>query len=130
VEMSPKPFGPYSFGGEINHQSGHDTVQASSESIENGERRTNGADGLSTYVRPSEKKTPFIRGQQTWVAQIPMVNGNSLYIWMADGWSSARDGMRGHDSQYWGAPLQFNPDGTIQPLTVSPRWAIVRKRTD
>ncbi len=130
VEMSSSPFGPYAFGGEINHQSGHDTVQASNDqTYENGGERTNGADGLSNYVRPT-KKRPFIRGQQTWVAQIPMVNGNSLYIWMADGWFSARDGMRGHDSQYWGAPLQFDPDGTIQPLAVSPQWAIVRKRTD
>jgi len=128
VEMSSSPFGPYEFAGEINHQSGHDTVQASSdETFESGGERTNGANGLSAYVRPT-KKHPFIRGQQTWIAQIPMVNGNSLYIWMADGWFSARDGMRGHDSQYWGAPLQFNPDGTIQPLKVSFQWAIVREK--
>ena len=105
-------------------------VQASSEAIENSVERTNGADGLTTYVRPSAKKHPFIRGQQTWVAQIPLANGNYLYIWMADGWQSARDKMRGHDSQYWGAPLQFSPDGMIQPLTVSPRWAIVRRLSE
>jgi hypothetical protein len=130
VEMSSSPFGPYNFGGEINHQSGHDIAQASSdESVGNEVEHTNGLTGSSKYLRPSQKH-PFIRGQQTWVAQIPMVNSNSMYIWMADGWLSAKDGMRGHDSQYWGSPLQFNPDGSIQPLTVSPRWAIVRKRAD
>ncbi|MGH7942164.1 MAG: family 43 glycosylhydrolase [Limisphaerales bacterium] len=126
VEMSSSPFGPYSFGGEINHQSGHDTVQASREAAE---EQTSGPNGLGTYVHPGRKR-PFIRGQQTWIAQIPMVNGERLYIWMADGWLSAKDGMRGHDSQYWGTPLEFNPDGTIQPLKVSPRWAIVRKRPE
>ena len=124
VEISSSPLGPYAFGGEINHQSGHDTKQASTNMTL--ETDTNASNGFAGYSRPNENKSPFIHAQQTWVAQIPTATGNPLYIWMADGWYSTTDGTRGHDFQYWSSPLQFNPDGTIQPLKFTPRWVIVR----
>lgn len=125
VEISRSPLGPYIFTGEINHQSGHDMTQASSEppAPPGMAGDTNNPEG---YVNPLTNKHPFIRAQQTWVAQIPTGSGDSLYIWMADGWKSAKDGMRGHDFQYWSSPLQFNTNGSIQPLRFSPRWIIVR----
>jgi hypothetical protein len=45
-------------------------------------------------------------------------------MWMADGWLSATDKVLGHDFQYWSSPLQFNTNGTIEPLTFTPRWII------
>lgn len=125
VEISSTPLGPYYFGGEINHQSGHDTKQASGDTTFEFDDGTSGSNG-SIYSHPREKKSPFIHAQQTWVAQIPTEYGNPLYIWMADGWYSTRDGTRGHDFQYWSSPLQFNTNGTIQPLKFAPRWVIVR----
>ncbi|HTV43248.1 MAG TPA: family 43 glycosylhydrolase [Candidatus Sulfotelmatobacter sp.] len=124
VEISSSPLGPFTFGGEINHQSGHDMMQASSDTTF--EDATNGSDEPSGYSRFHGKKNPFIRAQQTWVAQIPTFAGDPLYIWMADGWYSTKDGTRGHDFQYWSSPLHFNADGSIQPLKFTPRWIIVR----
>ena len=127
VEISSSPLGPYSFGGQINHQSGSDQMQASSDVIfnTNTEAGTNGT-APPGFVYSIKKTFPFIRAQQTWVAQLPSVGKHPLYIWIADGWNTSKDGTRGHDFQYWGMPLQFNPDGTIQPLKFAPRWVIVR----
>jgi hypothetical protein len=46
---------------------------------------------------------------------------------MADGWFSAKDKELGHDFQYWSTPLQFDTNGSIQPLKFNPRWMIVRQ---
>jgi beta-xylosidase len=121
VLISSSPLGPYKFAGEINHQSGHDTMQASSDTRLESDAGSNGPSG---YWRPHEKTDPFIRAQETWVAKLPSTNGASMYIWMADGWHSAADGMRGHDFQYWSSPLQFNADGTIQPLKLDSEWVV------
>lgn len=60
---------------------------------------------------------PIIAAQQTYVAQLPTPRG-TVYIWMGDRWGSRPDGVKGHDFQYWSYPLEFNADGSIQPL----RW--------
>ncbi|HEY1788360.1 MAG TPA: family 43 glycosylhydrolase [Verrucomicrobiae bacterium] len=131
VETSPSPLGPFTFAREINHQSGHDPVQASSETAIEADDAgaTNGGEHPTGFVRERGKKNPFIHGQETWVAQIPTAGGNPMYIWMADGWFSAKDKELGHDFQYWSAPLQFNTngDGSIQPLKFTPRWMLVLK---
>lgn len=129
VETAPTPLGPYSFAGEINHQSGNDKVQASSDAaMEAGDPGDTNADTLSLgLISQHGKKHPFIHGQETWVAQIPIAGGSQLYIWMADGWFSAKDKELGHDFQYWSSPMRFNTNGTIQPLRFTPSWMIVRK---
>jgi len=128
VETSTSPLGPYVFAGEINHQSGNDNGQASSEA------NTAAAAGMKIgdadpigFIPERGKKHPFIRGQETWVAQLPASGGGVLYMWMADGWYSAGDKQLGHDFQYWSSPLQFNTNGMIQPLKFTPRWEIIRK---
>ena len=120
VETSKAPLGPYKFVGEINHQSGHDAMQAGGDStlVSDGA----GTNGQVGYWRPHEKTDPFIRAQETWIAKLPATNGESLYIWTADGWYSTPDGTRGHDFQYWSSPMEFNADGTIQPLKLTPQW--------
>jgi len=65
--------------------------------------------------RPSTNEPPTVAGQETWVAQLPGEHG-LVYIWMADRWNSAEDEVKGHDRQFWSAPLQFREDGTIQPI--------------
>jgi hypothetical protein len=122
VEMSSSPFGPYRIGGEINDRSGTNMLEADPGVPEPELNNTN------EYIRPL-RKGPFIHGQETWVARIP-TGEEPLFIWMADGWKSAPDKTRGHDFQYWSTPLQFNTDGTIQPLKYAPQWKMIFARPD
>jgi hypothetical protein len=47
------------------------------------------------------------------------------FIWMADWWKSAPDGVKGHDLQFWSAPLKFNPyNETILPVENITQWDI------
>jgi hypothetical protein len=64
---------------------------------------------------------PIIAAQQTFVARIPMRDGFA-YFWMGDRWGSRPDGIKGHDIQYWSAPMQFAADGSILPLENLPTW--------
>jgi hypothetical protein len=61
--------------------------------------------------------------QQTWVAKLPM-SGGTAFIWMGDRWGSSPDGVKGHDGQFWSAPLEFSPDGDIRPIKNIQRWDI------
>jgi Glycosyl hydrolases family 43 len=121
VEMGYSPLGPFQVIGEINDYSPSNNMQAKEYTVPPADQ-TN-SDG---FVHPP-KARPFIRGQETWVSRLPTA-GMPQFIWMADGWKSAKDGMRGHDFQYWSAPLKFNPDGTIQPLKFSASWSLTWKQ--
>jgi hypothetical protein len=57
----------------------------------------------------------IIPGQQTDIAIVPTRNGDA-YLWMADLWGSRADGVKGHDLQYWSAPLEFDAGGAIHRL--------------
>jgi hypothetical protein len=76
-----------------------------------------------------QTNAPVIPVQQTWVAKIPAAGGPA-FIWMADRWKSAPDGVKGHDLQFWSSPLQFhpytaNPDtDNILPVEDVKRWDI------
>ncbi len=122
VEIARSPLGPYTYAGNINHSAGTNTLQASALFVSNdGPGGTNQFHG---YFHPPSVIYPFIRAQQTWVIRVPTSRG-PVFIWMADAWKSADDGTRGHDLQYWSAPLEFSPDGTLQPLRFSPSWTIM-----
>jgi hypothetical protein len=69
---------------------------------------------------PSTNEPPTVAGQETWVAQLPGEHG-FVYIWLADRWHSAEDGVKGHDCQFW-APLQFQEDGAILPIKNCTTW--------
>jgi len=71
----------------------------------------------------SEKCLPQIPGQQTYVMPLETVDG-VRYIWIADLWGSASDNMKGHDYQYWGAPLEFDPKGDIEPMKWVDTWHV------
>ena len=53
---------------------------------------------------------PVIPAQQTFVMPLKTIHGIQ-YIWMGDLWGSASDNIKGHDYQYWGAPLIFDING-------------------
>jgi hypothetical protein len=64
---------------------------------------------------------PIVAGQQTWVAKLPAPDG-AIYLWLCDRWGSRPDGVKGHDFQFWSAPLKFQPDGSIQPVENISSW--------
>ncbi|MGO8701919.1 MAG: family 43 glycosylhydrolase [Limisphaerales bacterium] len=64
---------------------------------------------------------PAVAAQQTWVATIPTADGPAL-IWMGDRWGSRPDGVKGHDFQFWSAPLRFGSDDNIRPIENVPTW--------
>jgi hypothetical protein len=68
-------------------------------------------------------RQPIVAAQQTFVARIPTSEGIA-YIWMADRWGSRPDGVKGHDFQYWSAPLQFTPEGNIRTIENVAKWKI------
>ena len=71
-----------------------------------------------------QNNAPIIPAQQTYIAKIPTAAGPA-FIWMADRWQSAPDGVKGHDLQYWSPPLKFDPDdGTILPIENAAHWDI------
>jgi hypothetical protein len=63
-------------------------------------------DGHQPFIVPAQQK--HIMELQT--------AGGKAYIWMGDLWCSRPDNIKGHDQQYWSAPLRFNLDGTIQRM--------------
>jgi beta-xylosidase len=67
---------------------------------------------------------PVIPAQETWVAKIP-TTGEPAFFWMADRWQSTPDGIKGHDFQFWSAPLRFRSDGSIEPVKNIARWDII-----
>ncbi|MEO9869407.1 family 43 glycosylhydrolase [Ekhidna sp.] len=71
-------------------------------------------------------KQPIIPAQQSYVMELPTKNGIQ-YIWMGDLWGSANDNIKGHDFQYWSAPLQFNEDGSIQRMQWVDEWEVELK---
>jgi len=66
---------------------------------------------------------PIIPAQQTHVLEIKK-GQNTYFIWQGDLWGSATNGIKGHDFQYWSAPLQFSKTGWIKPLSWTDSWRI------
>lgn len=77
----------------------------------------------SNINRRPDIDAPIIPAQETWVARIP-TSGEPAFIWMADRWESSPDGIKGHDFQFWSAPLKFSADGDILPIKNVARWYI------
>ncbi len=74
------------------------------------------------------RRPPIIPAQQTYVMELQTAEGTA-FIWMGDLWGSASDNVKGHDYQYWSAPLQFNSDGTIQRLEWQSEWSFKKKQS-
>nr|WP_298999887.1 family 43 glycosylhydrolase [uncultured Allomuricauda sp.] len=78
-------------------------------------------------IGPKIPQKPIIPAQQTYVMKLNTDKGEA-YIWMGDLWGSASDNIKGHDYQYWSAPLQFNPDGTIKSMQWTDSWSFELKK--
>jgi len=65
---------------------------------------------------------PAIGAQQAYIAAIPTAQGPQ-FIWIGDLWRSRKDGIKGHDLQYWSPPLHFSEDGSIRPIENVPSWS-------
>jgi hypothetical protein len=60
-----------------------------------------------------------IKAQCNYVIEIKHdSSGNSDYLYTGDLWSSAPDGLKSHDIQYWSPPMEF--DDSVQPPTIKP----------
>lgn len=106
VYMSKSPLGPYLYKGNINR---------SSQEV---------ASTPSCGSEPSVGcPDTIIQAQQAQVATIP-TRGGPVYIWIADRWQSAPDGVKGHDFQYWSGPLEFGRGGMIKLLQWQGTWTI------
>ncbi len=77
---------------------------------------------MENINRDAEKK-PIVAAQQASVARIPTPDGEAL-IWIGDRWGSRPDGIKGHDFQFWSAPLQFDAEGKIEPIANVPQWSL------
>lgn len=66
---------------------------------------------------------PIIPAQQAYVMPLQTAKGTE-YIWMGDLWGSASDNIKGHDYQYWSAPLRFYESGLMQPLHWTDEWKL------
>jgi hypothetical protein len=66
---------------------------------------------------------PIIPAQQTFVMPVQSTKGTQ-YIWMGDFWGSATDGVKGHDFQFWSAPLSFYKNGLIRSLQWNDQWSL------
>ncbi len=64
---------------------------------------------------------PIINAQQAHIARFPSARG-PLWVWIGDRWGSRSDGIKGHDLQFWSAPLEFADDGSIAPLRWVNEW--------
>ena len=122
------PLGPFStkLSLNINHRDANVTADASAP---NGTFTNRPGNAFPTEPTPGSWHTidpatsnPTIPVQETWITKLP-AGDNSAYIWIADRWGSAPDGIKAHDFQYW-SPLQFAEDGRILPLKQVVKWNI------
>jgi hypothetical protein len=83
---------------------------------------TNSDADSNVYITGAEiPQRPIIPAQQTYVMELEK-DGEQEFIWMGDMWGSASDNIKGHDYQYWSAPLKFREDGTIVPMEWIDEW--------
>ena len=124
VSISSSPLGPFGAEKNINHRPESEapnlwTQQTWTVNIPGGKFAYPLTNKISYH-----NNAPIVPAQQTWVAKIP-TTGEPAFFWMADRWQSTPDGIKGHDFQFWSAPLKFGPDGSIEPLRNITRWDII-----
>ena len=74
-------------------------------------------------IGQSIPQRPIIPAQQTYVLELPSSHGPE-FIWMGDLWGSASDNVKGHDYQYWSAPLEFDENGHIRTMEWKSTWTL------
>ncbi len=76
---------------------------------------------------PNIPQKPIVPAQQSYVMKLTTTEGEK-YIWIGDLWGSASDNSKGHDYQYWSAPLEFHINGTIKPMKWVDQWSVKLKK--
>lgn len=66
----------------------------------------------------------IIPGQQTHISRLHGQEDEDTLIWMADLWHSTPDGLKGHDIQYWSAPLEVDEAGDLRTLRRVDEWEL------
>lgn len=66
---------------------------------------------------PSGTSRHIVPSQNNYVFEARLVDNATAYVFTADLWSSAADGLKSHDRQYW-APLRF--DDAVSPPVIAP----------
>jgi len=92
------------------------------EVSENQQMLSGGAQAFLIDQEP-ENCLPQIPGQTLGVLTLQTADGLK-FLWLADLWGSASDNLRGHDYQYLGAPLEFDPKGDIEPMKWLDTWRL------
>ena len=59
----------------------------------------------------------MIKSQNNFVFQARVAGNETAFVFTADLWSSASDGLKSHDRQFW-APLAF--DDSASPPAIAP----------
>ncbi len=80
-------------------------------------------------INRSADGKPLVAAQQTFVAEV-LTPAGTAFLWMADSWGSRPDSVKGHDFQFWSAPLHFTSNGMIDPIEVAPAWSAVMQIGD
>ena len=123
VFTSTSPLGPFNLAPNINRQMKYNISALWTQPIwAAGFPEAKYACSLTNHDASFPNNAPVIPAQETWVAKIPLSDG-PIFIWVADLWKSAPDGVKGHDFQFWSSPLQFTND-TILPVARTARWNI------
>jgi len=122
VHAAVSPLGPFEKWTDFNRR----TDAAAPVALSNQTYTVNGPNGSYTYSatnNTTQANAPVVPAQETWVAKIP-TPGGPVFMWMADRWQSAPDGVKGHDLQFW-TPLQFSSsDQAILPVENTAQWSI------
>jgi hypothetical protein len=76
---------------------------------------------MDTDINPVVKRERTVKAQCNYVISLESkTSGETQYLYTGDMWSTAPDGLKSHDIQYWSPPLEFNDDEsppTIKPMT-------------
>jgi hypothetical protein len=87
---------------------------------------------IRNSVRPVIFKTgigtgkPIIPAQQAYIMEVTG-KASKYFVWVGDLWGSAMDNIKGHDFQFWSAPLHFYSNGLIAPLQWHDKWQLSLK---
>ena len=69
------------------------------------------------------KLSQAMRSQQTDITRFIDGEGQEQFLYRGDGWQQSMDGLKSHDPTFV-ALLQFDTNGTVQPLTFQPAFRI------
>lgn len=81
----------------------------------------NAKERFSVFKTGKGEGKPIIPAQQAYVIELN-TKGGKAYVWTGDLWGSASDNIKGHDYQFWSAPLRFYANGLMAPLQWVDEW--------